>query len=147
MSRTKTILWSASFGAALGAGFMYLLDPDRGHRRRTQAIERGGSAMRQAGRAAAKLARDVENRTRGMAAHTYRGDQAVDDDILESRVRTRLGRLVEHPHQVDVRARDGEVTLSGIVGRDECDRVITGVRAVAGVKSVDNRLSEAVPVP
>src|SRR5215469_17518540 len=123
MNRGKTIVWSASIGAAVGAGIMYMMDPDRGHRRQALARERGGSVLRRASRKVSKLASDVQNRTRGLLAQVRHSHEPVDDDVLISRVRTRLGRLVEHPHQVDVIARGGVVVLSGIVGRTEFDRL------------------------
>jgi osmotically-inducible protein OsmY len=141
MNTTKTILWSACAGMALGAGFMYLLDPDRGRRRRSLALERGGSAIRHAGRKASKIVRDLENRTRGLAC-SRQATQNVDDDVLVSRVRSRLGRLTMHPHRVDVTARGGVVTLGGTVRREEYDRLLSDIRDVAGVRRVENRLAE-----
>ena len=145
MNRMKTIVWSASIGVALGAGMMYLLDPDRGRRRRAFAHEKGASMVRHASRAVSKMARDLQNRTRGAAAHARQSHQPVDDDVLVGRVRTRLGRLVEHPHKVDVTARNGVVTLRGIVERREYDHVISAIRCVEGVKSLEHRLTEATP--
>ena len=149
MNRKKTILWSAwigaATGAALGAGMMYLLDPDRGRRRRALAREKSGSVIRHATRTVSKMARDLRNRTQGFAAEARPHHEPVADDVLVGRVRARLGRLVGHPHQVDVTVRDGVVTLGGIVARNEFERVIMEIRRVAGVKKcVANRLSETV---
>ncbi len=141
MNTTKTILWSACAGMAMGAGFMYLLDPDRGRRRRSLALERGGSVIRHAGRKASKIVRDLENRTRGLAC-SRQTEEAVDDDVLVSRVRSRLGRLTMHPHRVDVTARDGVVRLHGAVRREEYDRLLSDICRVAGVRRVENRLAE-----
>ncbi|HUA84422.1 MAG TPA: BON domain-containing protein [Bryobacteraceae bacterium] len=141
MNTTKTIFWSACLGAALGAGAMYLLDPDRGRRRRSSALERSGSVLRHTGRRAAKFVRDLENRTRGLAC-SRQPEDGVNDDVLVSRVRSRLGRLAEHPHRVEVTARNGVVTLHGTVRREEYDRLLSDVRGVAGVLRVENRLAE-----
>lgn len=146
MNRTKTILWSAFFGMALGAGTMYVLDPVRGRRRRSVALEKGGAVIRQAGRKASKIVRDLENRTRGLAALMKLTDGTVDDDVLVGRVRSRLGRLTGHPHRVDVAARNGVVTLSGTVAREEYDRLISDIRGIAGVRRLENRLAEATPL-
>jgi osmotically-inducible protein OsmY len=53
-----------------------------------------------------------------------------------------------HAADIDVQAKDGEVTLSGLVefarNRDRAERVALGV---AGVSRVHNRLKVLVPVP
>ena len=58
----------------------------------------------------------------------------IDDDVL-------------HAADVDVKAKDGTVTLSGLVelaeNRDRAERIALGV---AGVKSVHNRLKVLLPV-
>ena len=46
-------------GLGLGAGLMYLFDPDRGRRRRTRIRDAAGHIVNAAGDAIGKAARDV----------------------------------------------------------------------------------------
>lgn len=59
---------SLVIGAGLGAASMYLLDPQRGTRRRKGALSRMRGAVNDVEHLAGKAARDVENRAHGLAA-------------------------------------------------------------------------------
>jgi len=141
MNTIKTILWSAGIGAGLGAGAMYLLDPDRGRRRRSLIREKAGATARVAQRAAGRVTRDLEHRAEGYMSQARQGaNEPANDDILVARVRARLGRLISHPHAVEVAAHHGAVTLSGQVPSEESEKLISGVERIPGVKSVENKL-------
>jgi hypothetical protein len=65
----------------------------------------------------------------------------VPDDLqLIERVRARMGRLVSHPHAIQVGANNGRVTLSGPVLRHEVARLLDAIRSVWGVSEVEDRL-------
>jgi len=51
-----------------------------------------------------------------------------------------MGRLVSHPHAIQVGANHGRVTLSGPVLRHELQRLTDAVRSVWGVQEVDDKL-------
>ena len=55
-------------GAVLGAGFMYLLDPDRGRGRRALVRDRARSVAHRTADAVDGKSRHVVNRTRGLVA-------------------------------------------------------------------------------
>jgi hypothetical protein len=55
-------------GVGLGAALMYLLDPERGKRRRALARDKAVSLANQTGRAVARRSRDLGNRAKGVAA-------------------------------------------------------------------------------
>lgn len=55
-------------GIGIGAALMYMLDPDRGRRRRAMARDRAVSAANKAGRAFSSTSRDMNNRAKSMAA-------------------------------------------------------------------------------
>jgi uncharacterized membrane protein len=57
-------------GLGLGAGLMYLFDPDRGRRRRALVRDQGVHAAHEAQDALRTAGRDVRNRARGLAAET-----------------------------------------------------------------------------
>ena len=52
-----------------------------------------------------------------------------------------MGRAVSHPHAIQVKANDGNVTLSGEILSEEVNDLIRCVSAVKGVKRVENQLS------
>jgi hypothetical protein len=133
----------AALGAGLGAGTMYVLDPARGRRRRARLQEAARHFTHRATDIAGMTARDVEHRVTGFAVHAL--DHLIEEsppsnDVLAARVRARLGRLVSHPGAIEVSASSGAVTLSGPVFEAEVGQLIDGVRAVAGVTSIENRL-------
>jgi hypothetical protein len=129
-------------GLGLGAALMYVLDPERGKRRRAVVRDKALSGMRRAGNRVAAKSRDAANRARGAAAEVKsltRNDEA-DDSVLEERVRAELGRVVDRPASIEVSAIAGTVLLSGAVRTDELDDLLSAVRGVPGVVDVENRL-------
>jgi uncharacterized membrane protein/osmotically-inducible protein OsmY len=130
-------------GAALGAMAMYLTDPDRGKRRRALAKDKVQSLMTQTGNAMDVASRDFSNRMQGLRAQTNRlltrrRGEVIDDDILEARVRSKIGRAISHPHAIKVRAEQGHVALSGPILPNETMALLAAARAVHGVISVTN---------
>ena len=86
-------------GVVAGAGAMYLLDPDRGARRRSLLRDQGIHVGHKLGDGLAATARDARNRTLGAAAELrarFRPDEA-NDEVLHDRVRSAIGRVVSHP--------------------------------------------------
>jgi uncharacterized membrane protein len=129
-------------GLGLGAGLMYLLDPDRGTRRRAMLRDKFESGLHRAARLGDKASRDLANRTRGAAAEV-RGRlrrECPSDVVLAERVRARMGRVVSHPRSIEVEAQDGMVTLTGLVLAHELDDLLAAVARVRGVTGIDNRL-------
>lgn len=129
-------------GAGLGAALSFILDPQAGGRRRALARDSMVRASRKTRDGIDAAARDIANRTRGIAAAT-RGRlsrEEVDDWRLIERVRARLGRACSHPHAIDVDAVDGEVTLRGPILSSEVDSLLSAVATVRGVRTVINEL-------
>ncbi len=129
-------------GVIVGAGAMYLLDPDRGARRRSLLRDQGIHVGHKLGDGLAATARDTRNRTLGVRAQFRQrfSRQQPDDEVLHDRVRSALGRLVSHPGAVTVTAFDGRVTLGGQVLEHELDPLLRGVARVRGVREVQNEL-------
>lgn len=129
-------------GAALGAGAIYLLDPQSGRRRRALVRDKLVRASHTTRDALDTTARDLSNRSRGIVAATRArlADENVPDEILVERVRAKLGRASSHPRAIDVDARDGDVTLRGPVLAHELPAVMATVAAVRGVCCVNNEL-------
>lgn len=129
-------------GVGVGAALAYMLDPQVGARRRALVRDKVILASRKTRDCTDATARDLANRTRGIAAAT-RGrffSEDVDDERLVERVRSKLGRVSSHPRALDVRAEAGEVTLYGPILAREVDDVLSTVAAVRGVRSVINEL-------
>ncbi len=129
-------------GIGLGAGLIYLLDPERGRRRRKLMVDKVIRAAHVTAEALDATGRDLRNRAQGVAQITRSGlrPQPVDDVVLVERVRSRIGRVVSHPGAIWVTAEQGRVTLSGPVLAREVDDLITTVERVRGVRGVKNRL-------
>jgi uncharacterized membrane protein len=129
-------------GLGLGAGLMYVLDPDRGRRRRAIARDKMVRQLHRTGNGMEIAARDLAHRAQGVAARTKRKvfERPVDDAVLVARVRARLGRLVSHPHAIEVTSDQQGVTLRGLILSDEVDRLMEGLKDVPGIKECRNQL-------
>jgi hypothetical protein len=130
-------------GLGVGAGLMYFVDPQEGRRRRARLRDTAVHAGRTAKVAAGTVSRDAEHRAAGVVARARasRVRQPVPtDEVLTARVRARIGRLVSHPGAIEVTAASGRVTLSGPVFEAEVEQLVNGVREVAGVTEIENRL-------
>jgi osmotically-inducible protein OsmY len=132
---------------AAGAALMYYLDPRSGRRRRALVRDKGVAAGHDLARLASGKATRASDRLHGVVARTrarMRREQ-VDDERLHERVRARLGRVVAHPRDIEVRVRDRRVVLSGHASRAEIDQLIGTVAAIGGVGEIDNMLSPPMP--
>jgi uncharacterized membrane protein len=130
-------------GLGLGAGLMYLLDPDRGRRRRALARDQMAHISRVLSRAVNTTSRDLSRRVSGALAKSgnfFRREE-VSDETLTERIRARIGRSVSHPHAISVTVNNGHVILSGPVLAHEAHRLFSGVSSVRGVKGVGNLLA------
>jgi osmotically-inducible protein OsmY len=129
-------------GLGLGAGLMYFLDPERGGRRRAFVRDKAAHATRVGVAALGAAGMDLSNRASGLMAQARGALRSgpVDDGVLVERVRAKLGRLVSHPHAVDVKAIDGCVHLRGPVLQAEVPRLVRAVARVPGVRDVINAL-------
>lgn len=116
-------------GLGLGAGLMYMLDPDRGKRRRADVGNKVRHLANKTDDAIGKTSRDFANRVSGIVAE---GESlftcgSVSDEVLVARVRSKLGRVVSHPSSIEVAAADGRVILRGPILAKEVDRLLARV--------------------
>lgn len=135
-----TLLISIGAGVAL----MYFLDPNRGARRRALVSDKITSAVNQLPDAVDVTARDLSNRAYGYWAEATRlfSNDNPSDQVLEARVRSKMGRVVSHPHAIHVSSQDGNIILDGVILSSEVPALIACVENVRGVKSVRNNLQE-----
>jgi uncharacterized membrane protein len=129
-------------GAAIGAGLMYLADPDRGTRRRSGVRDKAVHGVRSFGGVIDKGIRDLRNRIRGTAAEAWCAVKAeeVSDEVLADRVRAKIGRVVSHPSAIEVTAKDRRIILSGPVLESEADDLVDAANSVRGVRDVESRV-------
>jgi predicted transcriptional regulator len=141
----NTSMASACFAAGLGALAMYLMDPNLGRRRRAVARDKAVSLYTDTADVVERTRRDVQNRAQGVihqARSMYSGaNEPVPDHKLVDRVRSKMGRVVSHPHAVHVEAHNGAVTLSGDILASEVDQLLKCIRSVPGVLGVENQLA------
>lgn len=138
-----------TYGLAVGAGLMFVLDPRQGGARRALVRDRSARAVHEVEHATRIGGRDLGHRVEGMVARLFGGDhEPVTDAVLVERVRARLGHVCTHPHAIVVRAKaDGEIELKGSIEVDEADRVVAAIARVRGVRSVDDDLARVEHLP
>lgn len=130
--------------AGLGAALMFLFDPDNGKRRRALLKDKSAHYARKAQETEEALVRQTLHHVQGALA-TIRSrltpSEPVDDTVLAERVRAALGHVVPDANAIDVKVRDGCVTLKGPVTQDEMGEIVACAQRVRGVQQVENRLS------
>lgn len=126
-------------GLGLGAGLMYLFDPNVGRRRRALLRDRAVGALNRIDDFVATTMSDLSHRTQGLKAKfqaRLRTEQ-VSDEVLIQRVRSKLGRYVSHPHAIRVAAHNGQISLSGPILANEVNDLLCAVKSVRGIREVD----------
>jgi uncharacterized membrane protein len=129
-------------GIGIGAAITYFLDPYQGRQRRSLIADQVVHAQHVGADASDTTMRDASNRSRGLfasLASALRPDEA-DDRVVVDRVRSKMGRVVRHPHAILVTSHDGAVTLRGQILADDLDALIRAVSSVRGVRSVENQM-------
>lgn len=143
MERNLDRTLTAAGGAGLGAGLLYILDPQAGGARRARLRDRTVHAFKRAGDALEMVASDLVGRSHGIRPRLRHAldHEPVDDRVLAERVRAKLGRYVSHPRSIAVQCQDGKVTLSGPVIAREASALLARVRRLPGVREVRDSLT------
>lgn len=132
--------------ALAGALLAFLFDPDRGRRRRLQAVDRARGAVRRVTDRAERGARFAGSQAYGLAqkaAHAGgEGAPPPNDVTLAQKVMTELFRDPDVPKGgINVNVARGVVYLRGEVEHPETVNDIEAkVRAIGGVRDVENLL-------
>ena len=139
-----TLVGSAGVGAGLGAGLMYLLDPQGGRGRRAVARDKSVSAIKNGGKAAAKTSRHLGNKTKGLVSQAgsklRRGDLADEGEALLKQVRRKIRRTASHPMAVEVLVKEGNVVLHGLILASEVEGLLAAIQTIEGIAAVENQL-------
>jgi len=131
-------------GAVVGVALMYFWDPNSGRRRRARTRDKVVHAARLVNEGAKVTARDTVHRAQGAwaeAKRLFNPEEELGDEALAGRVRAALGRMVSHPHAIEVTAGGGHVTLMGPILSYEVRPLLKAVRRVAGVRAVSDQLT------
>ncbi|HZH99023.1 MAG TPA: BON domain-containing protein [Fimbriimonadaceae bacterium] len=129
-----------SFG--LGALAMFLMDPEQGRRRRAMVRDKATSVGNRAKDVAESNVQHLRNKAEGVAAKAkarLRHDAPNDQKICD-RVRSAMGRVLEHPEHVQVEVHEGCVVLRGQVPPAEVKELLKCAERVQGVSRVENQL-------
>ena len=136
-------------GLGAGAGLMYLCDPHRGRARRSWLIAETAGLLHRDENKLKKRAKDMPNRVQGFVAETGSAlapEQQVPDEVLIDRIRSRMGHILSDLQAIRVHAQDGVVTLEGRLTHAERRLLRVEVRAIPGVKRVNDRLGSRLAV-
>jgi len=134
----KWMLLGGAAAAAAGAAAYYFLDSEKGKQRRAALSRKAG---RLAERATNGFA-DIQHRLQGKTMEAWHGlhREQPSDRVLEQRIRSRMGRIVAHPHGIHVVSDGGAVTLWGIAAEGEIRGLVHAVESMHGVTEVLNHL-------
>ena len=128
-------------GAALGAGLMYLLDSERGSGRRASLRQLAVSAAATVRRwQSAHTTRQPESPRRARVL-TVVPPKPVPDWVLAERARLEIWRGIAHPDSVQVRARDGRLTLWGPVLPGEPETLRDKLARLPGLRRLELQLT------
>lgn len=140
-------LYTLGTGLGLGALLMFVLDPDKGRRRRAlvrDKLLRLADSVGDLREWTKGQAENVRNHAWGYVAearsYLQQEEQDVSDTKLVARVRSEMGRIVSHPGAVTVIALAGQLTLQGPVLAAELPNLLTCVESIPGVKVIKNQL-------
>lgn len=127
-------------GVMLGAGAlaMYILDPERGRRRRVALSDKVTRYGYESRKFVGRFRRDLQHRAEGSVAEAkslFRQEE-IADDVLTQRIRSILGRKVSHPGAIEIKSNQGHVEVAGHVLAREAEGIRRAVESVRGVRDV-----------
>lgn len=137
-------MWFA--GIALGALFMFFLDPARGAARRTMATDKIGKWTGKAGKAATSATKQATGQSYGVVQETVQvqppDNPNPDDKTLKERVQSIIFADPETSRaHINVNVADGVVELRGEQPTQQAiDGLVARVKAIPNVTRIHNYL-------
>jgi osmotically-inducible protein OsmY len=135
-------------GLAAAGGLLLLLNPKHGRTRRARVADRVRHAValiRKSGSSRqAKLLASLPMRGLGLIASAQKRcmGESVPDDVLVERVRAKLGHVSPDLRRIDVRSREGVVTIEGMLPEAERKPLVKAAKELPGVRAVIERFWE-----
>lgn len=128
--------------AAVGAGLMFLLDPDKGKRRRALIRDQLTHFKHKMTGVINAKTQDARNRGLGLIARSRRVFEAdkVSEDALAAKVRRVVQEKVSDPGAIETQVENGRVILSGNILDEELPVLLESVQRLDEVSTIDNRL-------
>jgi len=133
---------------AVGAGLVYLFDPNRGRARRNWLCDKSVALLRDAGGLARKTGEHLAHRAHGTYARAKSrivSPEPPSDSELVARVRSELGHIVGDMTKVRVSSEEGYITLGGIIPADQLRDAESRVRRIPGVEGVHVETVSTIP--
>jgi osmotically-inducible protein OsmY len=133
-----------TLAGAAGAAAAYLLDPDRGRARRTQARDQLLARLRRTSRALDRKARyaggTATGAVRKATSAATPSKPSPNDTALVRKVESHIFRAEDAPKgRVSLNSEDGVVFIRGEVeSQDQIDMLVSGAQRVDGVREVRN---------
>lgn len=131
-------------GVALAAGAVYLFDPKKGKRRRSQLGEQCKTAARRVSDGTHHLGDEISSRYHGASTRvsSWFSSRARADAGLARRVRIDLWRSMKDSSGIGVIAHDGTVILHGEILPHQHKEVLQVVANTEGVVGVADHLTD-----
>ena len=145
MASQKSAFGAFVAGAGAGVAAEYLLDPERGKRRRHILIDQIAARVRRGSRTVGRKTRYAAGKLQGVGAEATppgRDSSELNDPTLAAKVETELFRPSDAPKgSVDVSVEKGVIFLRGEVeSSDRIEELVERTRRVDGVTEVQNLL-------
>ncbi len=128
--------------ASIGAGAMYLFDPQLGRTRRAKLQQKLGGVSRRASREAGRKAEYARGQAEGLRHVGSSGSMPENDATLTAKVESEVLSRWNYPKgRINVNSVDGVVELRGVCETaDQIDELEQEVRKLTGVLDVRNYL-------
>lgn len=134
----KKLLTIASLG--LGAGLMYIFDPDIGKRRRAAVRDGVKDSVSKTTDAIKNGSQELKKKANWFASGVKHRLIKVDDEKLTAKVLDAIAAVVNNPASVHIKACKGYILLTGTLPEIELAPLLEAVASVREVRDVDNQI-------
>lgn len=141
----KKLITGTLLGLGAGVATAYLADPKYGKKRRAAMAREARRIVGSTLHETKKSLDDTQHRLMGAIARlrTNLKNEAPSDDVLEARIRSRIGRIVSNARKIHVVCDRGVATLWGVVAQHEIGHLITEAERTPGIREVVDHLEVA----
>jgi uncharacterized membrane protein len=149
MAGKKAANWMLLGGIATATTAAYFLNRENGRERRARAARGAERLAKAIAEGAALGVRDGQHRLVGITKQAWFAfrHEHLEDRVLVERIRSRMGRIVSHPHKIHVASDEGVITLWGQASQDEAFKLARTVAAMRGVRELQDHLEICEPEP